>query len=241
MTFIAVVGGKHSPGATTLSLALTLTAPAAERALLVEADPAGGDIAARAGRTLEPGLLSLAAAGRRGITDSLLDAHTQPLGHAAVALLGPPSPDQSAAALTGLSPSLIRLLSHRRGLSVVDAGRWDPRSAASDLVRAADAIVVTFRPTLEGVEHARARIGSLRSAGTPLMAVAIGERPYPCREVARALDGVELQVLPFDPRAASALVGGAPMDRWLARTTLARTASALHERLPVRERAVPAR
>jgi hypothetical protein len=73
------------------------------------------------------------------------------------------------------------------------------------------------------------------------VAIAIGERPYPCREVARALDGVELQVLPFDPRAAAALVAGAPINRWLARTALMRAAGSLLERLPVRERAVPTR
>ena len=70
MSVVAIVGAKHSPGATTLAVALASAAPVDQRALVVEADPAGGDIAARAGMSLDPGLLTLAAAGRRGVDSS---------------------------------------------------------------------------------------------------------------------------------------------------------------------------
>jgi MinD-like ATPase involved in chromosome partitioning or flagellar assembly len=241
MSVVAIVGGKHSPGATTLALALATAASSADRALLLEADPAGGDIAARAGRTLEPGLLTLAAAGRRGVTDSLVDAHAQRLAGGIAALLAPPSPEQATAAIVGLAPSLVRLVSHRSGICLVDAGRWDLRSPAADFVQIADAIIVAFRPTLEGVEHARVRITSLGAPGPRIVATAVGERPYPPDEVASALGDVELHVIPSDPRSAAALASGASMDRWLARGPLMRSAAALLERLDDRDRSLSLR
>ncbi len=42
MTAVAVLAGKASPGATTVAAALTLTWP--RPVLLVDADPAGGDV-----------------------------------------------------------------------------------------------------------------------------------------------------------------------------------------------------
>lgn len=232
MSIIGVVGSKHSPGATTLAVALACMSGPQERALLVEADPAGGDLAARTGRPLDPGLLSLAAAGRRGMSEGLLDAHTQTLSNGVTALLGPPSPEQAAAALTGIGRILAPVLAERRGCTVIDAGRWDPRSPARELLHAADIVLVAFRPTVEGVEHVRVRLAAIEALDTRLIAVSVGERPYSAREVAAVLAPVEVYAIEDDPRAARALAAGAPIDRWLRRSSMVRSIAALAEQLP---------
>jgi len=230
MTIIAVVGGKHSPGATTLAVALAGMSED-QPTLLVEADPAGGDLAARAGITFDPGLLTLAAAGRRGLTEQLLDAHTQILANGARVVLGPPSPEQAATAIGGIGRTLVPVLRARRGLAVVDAGRWDPRTPVGDLLSAADAMLVTFRPTVEGVEHVRSRLGALERLTDRVIAVPVGERPYAAREVAAVLAPVEVHAIEADARAAVAVGAGAPFDRWLRRTGLVRSVAGLAERL----------
>lgn len=222
-------------------MALTSTASARKRALMVEADPAGGDVGARAGMSVDPGLLTLAAAGRRGVTEELVVGHTQRLASGASVLLGPPSPEQAATALVGLGPALVRTVSQRGGITFVDTGRWDPRSPATDFVQVADAIVVVFRPTLEGVEHARTRIASLGALQTRIVATTVGERPYTPSEVAAALDDVELHVIPHDPRAAAAIASGVRIDRWLGRCPLVRSAAALSERLGTGQHALTRR
>lgn len=71
---VAVVGAKGAPGATTSVLALALAWP--RPVLVIDADPAGGDIAAGwlAGRvSLERGLLSFAAASRHAATATPAD------------------------------------------------------------------------------------------------------------------------------------------------------------------------
>ena len=80
MTVIALASAKGSPGVTTATLALAATWPG--RALLVEADPAGGDVLAGYGRgelPPAPGLLELATAARRELTPRDLLAHSRPL------------------------------------------------------------------------------------------------------------------------------------------------------------------
>ena len=47
MTLVALASLKSSPGTTTAALALCQVWPRARRVILIEADPAGGDIAAR--------------------------------------------------------------------------------------------------------------------------------------------------------------------------------------------------
>ena len=73
MTLITICSAKHSPGVTTLGQALALQTGA----LFIEADPAGGDLAARWGVPTDPGMLTLAAASRRGVSRDLIDRHGQ--------------------------------------------------------------------------------------------------------------------------------------------------------------------
>ena len=66
---VAVASVKGAPGVTTTALALAAAWPAAVdggvRPVVVEADAAGGDVAARLGLPHAPGLLDVAVAARR--------------------------------------------------------------------------------------------------------------------------------------------------------------------------------
>lgn len=230
MTVVAVFGVKQSPGATTLAVALGAVAAADAHSLLIEADPAGGDLAARAGLSLDPGLLTLAAAGRRGVSPELLDAHAQTLKNGTRVLVAPSSPEHAHAAVSGLARSIGLVIRDHPGLTIVDIGRWDTRSAATELLHAADVVLACFRPTVEGVEHLRARASSLQG-DPPVLPVMVGERPYSASEIRDALDIPYLHVIADDPRAAAAIGSGAPLDRWLRRTAFMRTAASLYARL----------
>ena len=66
MTLIAVASFSGSPGVTTAALGIAACWPAGADPLLAEADPSGGDLQAWFGLPDTPGMVSLAAAARRG-------------------------------------------------------------------------------------------------------------------------------------------------------------------------------
>ncbi len=202
---LALTSVKHSPGVTTAAVALALAAGPQPVSLIVEADPAGGDLGARGALSLEPGLASLAASARHGASIELA-AHTQPLPAGPFALLAPTAPALSAGAFDSLGPRLHDALPQWEGTVVVDCGRWSPNSPAARLIAGGDALLVVLRPTLEGVEHVRSRLDELRGAGiASLGALLIGDRPYQPAEVEAVLGIPVAGVLPFDTRGARAL------------------------------------
>jgi MinD-like ATPase involved in chromosome partitioning or flagellar assembly len=202
---VAVTSAKHAPGVTAAAIALAVAAGPLPASLVVEADPGGGDLAARCELPVEPGLGSLAASGRHG-TPMDLAAHVQPLPAGPFGLLAAPSPSLTRGALGALGERLADAFGAWPGTVVVDCGRWDPYGAAVPLAAAADALIVVLRPTVEGVEHVRARLDDLRSAGAAtVVALLVGDRPYPPAEVAGALGIPVMGTLPLDARGVKAL------------------------------------
>jgi hypothetical protein len=230
VTTIGLLSAKHSPGVSTLASVFAALAAEQGPTLLVEADPSGGDLAARAGLRLEPGLATLAGAARRGATPGLLDAHVQALGCGAMTVVAPTSSEHACSALRALGGRLPLALASFDGVAIVDLGRWRADHPASELLTTISSAVLLVQPTIEGVEHARVRLDSLSIDANRLTVAVVGDRPYGADEIGRAL-GVHVRIVDFDRRTAEHLAGGVALDRWLRRSPLVRSARSLFEHL----------
>ena len=229
MSLIALTAAK-SAGVTTTALALAGVWPTP--VLLVECDPAGGDINAGLLRCAQPAgaLLDLALATRRGLTPEQFWDHTITLSEdGAVRLLPGLADPAQHPALTPAWPLLIRMLHALdlpapigsaesvadRGWDVLaDCGRLAPATPMG-LLGAADLVLLVLRPRLAHVAHIRSRLSALRSQiadhadGPPpeLRLLLVGTSPYRSAEVATALDLPVAGVLADDPPAAAVLAG----------------------------------
>jgi MinD-like ATPase involved in chromosome partitioning or flagellar assembly len=231
MSLLAIASPKGAPGATTAAVALGAVWP--RRALVVECDPAGGDLAARFHLPPEPGLLSLGVVARRGqLAGEDVWAHVQQLPRGLEVLIGLRAPEQ-ARGLGRLWSLLPAALAELDADVLVDCGRLAAGSPVEDLIRRADLALLVARPTVEGVAHLTYRLEALARADVTAGVVLIGEQPFHRRDVEAALAGQEipapvLGVLADDPRGAAMLGGQPGSERWLGRVSpLIRSARAL--------------
>lgn len=230
MTLIALASAKGSPGVTTAMVALSAVWPAERPLLLVEADPDGGDLAARAGLRPEPGLTTLAAAGRRALADGEVERHVQELPGGTPALLAPPEAERAGGALGLVAPRLTKVLAGDESRDVlVDCGRLRLQTVAQPFVDRAAMVLLVVRPRLDELQHVAARLRSLSETEASTAVVLCGEGPYGPTDVSGALGVRVLGALPPDPRAAAALTGAATVPRSLHRTALVRSARGLVE------------
>ena len=210
---VARVSAKGSPGVTTSALLLTALLPGT---VLVEADPAGGDLRASltdaTGQPLRAdiGVVSLLAAHRTasGPADRELLAHAQHLPGGLPLLIGPGSPAQ-ADALAPCWGQLVTAIGGHAGFVLVDVGRLQHHPGSWALVAACALTVVVTRPTVAAVAHTRDLLVQLRSRGATAAVLVVGnEREH--REVTDALTpGPWIERVPNDPDAAAQLLSGA--------------------------------
>ena len=244
MTAVAVLAGKASPGATTVAAALTLTWP--RPVLLVDADPAGGDVVPGLlpGRvSTESGLLSWSVATRHlPALDAAasISEHSVALPEAGDAWVMPGL--QSAAqagALTGngwtrLATAVERCTSVLGRDVVVDVGRLGEASCWP-VIAACDVVLLVVRPTARSIQGALGAAKLLRTRLGDLDAVRLvvnGPGAYTAAQTADALQVSLACSLPSDDRAAASLVDGAtaPVLR-MTRTRLVIQVSGLAQRL----------
>ena len=215
MTVVALCSLKQSPGVTTLALALT--AVLSERSAgvtMVEADPAGGDLAASIGFPSDPGLVTLAAEARRAGAWPDVTGHCVPLASGGQLVAGPDDAGQATAAIAHLGARLVAALRTASTHSVVDCGRWAPGAPTDRIMRDADRVVVGLHPTVSGVSHLLAAAGSLaRLAPGKLSLFLASSHPYGADEVTEATDLPVDVVLPIDRRGRLALLAGSPSRR----------------------------
>jgi hypothetical protein len=230
MTLVALASGR-SPGVTTAAQALALAWPAGRQSILAELDPGGGSLSVRHELPADPGLTTLAAAGRRGLAPETVLQHCQRLGDGTVALLGPLSPERATSALAVLGVRFAAALDTIPDIDVLaDCGRLDSRSPALDVVRAAPFVVLVVSPTLEGVAHLQSRLPPLALTPGRVAVLTIGGRPYGPDEVGAALQLPVLGMLEVDRRGAEDLASGRPLRR----SELLRSAYVVAERLAAR-------
>ena len=234
MTALALCSVKASPGVTTTTQALAEVWPTEREVLIAELDPAGGDLAARLQRPPEPGLVSLAAAGRRGLDLDLLLDHAQPSSDSTRILLAPPSGRQAAAALDLLGDALADALLSLDGVDVLmDCGRLDPGSVPRPWLTAADQMLCVLRPTAAEVAQVAATLPDVRAEVDHIALIVIGEpgpgrsHLYPADEVAAAVGAEVVGVIADDDRAAGVFDGRRRGERTFRKSQLLRSASAL--------------
>ncbi|NKY33843.1 hypothetical protein HGA13_12245 [Nocardia speluncae] len=206
---IAVAGLSPRAGATTTTLALAHTWPGPEPALIVEAGPAGGQLADMAGADPYLGLASLARTVTPGapIDPESLARHVQFLPGGEALLAAPPRPDPGRAVFTaellaGPSPSWRNL-----GATVfADCGFLEPDSGVDSVLAAADACLVVVRADHWDPESAARRIRALTHNSRRRGIVLIGANAR--GEFAVALGLPLLGALPDSRARADALLHG---------------------------------
>jgi MinD-like ATPase involved in chromosome partitioning or flagellar assembly len=214
---IAIGSLKASPGATTTAQALAAMWPAAGagQPLLLEADPAGGDIAARFSLAPAPGLVSLSAAARHEHGADLLYEHALQLPGGLPVLAAPPAEEAARGAVTLLARDglpLLRAAAAQPDLALVaDVGRLQADSPAWPVAEAADVLLLVVRPVLPELTRvisACEQLGArLAAAGTRLALVTVGRGPFPTEEIATATGIAVAAALPDDGAAAAMLTG----------------------------------
>jgi len=203
---------KGSPGVTTTALAVAACWPGPWRRVLIEADPAGGDLAARYGLALTPGLVSLAAAARADTDPELVWDHTQQLPGGLAVVAGPARADQAHAALAAVCAAdrhagLFDGFTGRGDVvAVVDCGRLEPHTPLDAVVAAADQVLLLARPRADELAHLATRATELAAGPAQTRLLLIGPG-YPPGEVSREVGPAVLARLPHDSRTAAALCG----------------------------------
>jgi hypothetical protein len=214
MTVVALASVKHAPGVTTTAAAMA--AASGVPTLVVEADPSGGDIAARARLPLEPGLVTLAASGRHPGAHLDLDRHAQLLPAGGLVVVAPPAPELASAAVATVASRLPAALAHAAPTGIVDCGRLSAGSPVLAAAAGADLVLLLVEPTVAAVEHLRTRLPFVHEAVSGKAAVLlVGDRPYPGHEVEAALGVPVVGAIAVDPRGVAAVHAGGGARRSL--------------------------
>ena len=236
---------KGSPGVTTAALALAAVWP--RPVVLVEADPAGADLAYRCraeqGATIaaQPGLLTLAAAVRGGRpTARAVTDQAQRLACGVQLVQGVTSASQARGFTGGIWPAIAAACITPDVDVIADLGRLDRGSPAMALAQAADHLLMVASATLESVMHLSAGLqdvmGAVAQSGpVPVSPLLVGPEAHAAGDRAdldRLLDREGLptlptQSLPSDPAAVQRLERGESPAGRLGRTLLLRGARAV--------------
>jgi hypothetical protein len=202
--------------------------------VLVELDPAGGDLEVLGGaRTGEPSLLHAAAELRRDGGPDVLALHAVEVVTGVPALLAPVRAQAAGSVVESVRGALAMGLGAVARWVIVDAGRWEPSQRAAARIVGADVVAVVCRSTAVSISHARDLVLPLRTAtpASSVVVVQVGSEPYPPSETAQVVDAPVLGPLSWDPRGVTALWGTGATSRWLSRSGLGASACRVLEQL----------
>lgn len=232
---ITLVSAKGSPGVTTATLALAAEWP--RTAVVIDADPAGGDVAAGLGQGSWPPdatLVGLAVEARRtSVEAALRRLVVRPGEHAPLTLAGVTRLGQAAAlpwpefsvAFRGMSDADL----------LCDGGRYVSPDGVGPLLQASDHVVLVTRSSLPAVRAAARLVPIMRDvlpAGGALSILVVGGgHPYAAVDIAASCGAPLLGELPLDPRAAAVWTDGRAPARGFRRSPLQREARNVADRL----------
>jgi MinD-like ATPase involved in chromosome partitioning or flagellar assembly len=225
---------KGAPGVTTLVVGVAARWPAVGEVMVAEADPRGGDLAARFGLSSAPGLAS-AATDRRIMSDAdVATGHAQPLPLANVAaLLAPAHPVPATATVrAAVEAGVLTAIGRHRPL-LIDAGVLDVASPVIPLCAAADVVLLVLRDRIEDLVHGAATLdllADIRPAGGFGVVVRMTGGHSPSR-IGRELGVPVFAEIPSEQLGASVLCGHAVAAPGWARLRLPRAAAGLARKL----------
>ena len=252
---VTVCSAKGSPGVTALALTIAAVWPD-QTAVLLEADPTGGDLAFRcrhlSGREVatSPNLVTLGAAVRGSslngglVEPGLVIRHSQTLACGVRLVPGVPTPVQ-ARGLGSLWAQIARAAAGSSTDVVSDLGRLERSGPTTRFAAAADVVLVLCQPTLESVMHVRDLILDIiptlpsREGGRALVPVVVGPHRQGASDAAdidQILGGLGLPIartvpVAHEPRTLAELEAGANPAGGLARTHFLQTVGTLVETL----------
>lgn len=236
-TVVGVCSLGGAPGVTTLTVALASMWPGPVPTVCVEADAAGGTLAAWRSMPIIPGVMELAAAARHAPQSPTPHGHTaapfafsHTLPGGLRACLAPPTADRASAAVQQLSMHPQVLRPGDNAVSIVDLGRLTPRSATARLASQLDAVVLAVDGSdLAHLKRAHESLPGVH-AGLHHLGVAVVGGGEPPRQIEAAMPAPVWGHVPRDPRGA-ALVRGERGDRRPHRRPLMRAARDLAQHL----------
>lgn len=224
---IAVCSLKSSPGVTTLAVALGARWPGPEVPVVVEADPAGGDLMTRFRLSSELTLVRLAASTR--FRADQLAHHAQFLPDGLRVLPGPVQAEQARAALGLLAAasSPLRRAGDRTDTAVIaDCGRVDPDSPALPIIRSADAMLLVARPRDDELAHVALKLEAAQRWSQRPCFVLVGHG-HRVGYVSHELRIPVMAHIPHDVKGAEALSGQGASRSGPNRSALGRAAAKL--------------
>ncbi len=241
---ISIASVKGSPGVTSTALALAAMWP--RPAVLLEADPSGGDLAYRCKAAhggpvaANKGLLQLAAAVRGGLPGAGVVVDEAQLLACGVNLVQGVTRAGQARAFSALWPTIATACVDAEVDVIADLGRLDRASAVMPLAEHSAHLLTVAAATLESVMHLREDVQDLMGAlaqvaAIPVCPVLVGPDARAGRDRAdldQVLDDAGMAVrptasVPFDPKALARLEQGESPSGRLGRTLLLRGAKAL--------------
>ncbi len=236
MTVVSMLSLKGSPGVTTLACLVAAAWPGPGSVMVLEADPAGGDLAARFALSSRTGWPSFSSSTRRSDDAARVDPHLQELPGGLPVLVGARGGDRRSAR----SPEGEVLLSRRAGdtppgLVLVDLGRSAEGDGISESwLNVSDVSILVVRGDACTVVQVRERSEALlRSSNGRLGIVVVGGGRYGCREVSEFTGITPLGEIPLDTSAADVASGASGavhrLERsllWIAASRLATTVAA---------------
>lgn len=234
MTTVAVCSGKGAPGATFVAVNLSpALARSGQPVMLLDLDPAGGDVAAYLGLDPRRGLFPLLRM-NAGVPDGPAIAREAEEAAGVLAVAGFPEP--FAAAVPDVLASVMGRAAGDGRVVVADLGRVDEASAT--VAKGADLCIVVARPDLVSVLGAERAIRLLEGCGVDrarIVATLCGtdrRRPGDVAEVAEALGVPLLGSVPWSRRAArQAMTSQHPAEKGPLARAFGSLAASLRERL----------
>jgi MinD-like ATPase involved in chromosome partitioning or flagellar assembly len=221
MTWLALCSAKGSPGVTTLICALGAAWPVEREVVVLECDPAGGDLAARFGLSTRSGMTSLVLQARQDREQTDYRLHVQTLPGGLNVLVGPTGTDSALTLDHELARSSAGFISTETDV-VIDCGRLVPNATGqARMISQAQRVILILRSDVPGMAHARWATERIRElTGFRPSVVTVGTNGYSASEVSQVIDVDILGTLPWDPRGAQMASGGPGTSKEFKRSPL---------------------